>query len=449
MNPIKVHIVSLGCPKNLVDSEVMTAGLIKAGYVMTPHEEEAEVVLINTCAFILPAKEESIAEILRLAELKQTGACRQLIVTGCLPQRYQGELATALPEVDLFLGTGDAGRIVAHLKKLRSGGTTALPAIAEPTFLMTATHDRMLATLPHTAFLKIAEGCSNRCTYCIIPTVRGSYRSRRPPDILKEAEALAARGVKELILIAQDTTAYGSDLKGRPTLAALMRSLAGIDGLQWIRLLYTHPESLSDAVLEAMAAEPKICRYIDFPVQHIDDEILRAMNRRVGSRDILAKIRRAREIMPDVALRTSLIVGFPGETPGRFQKLVDFVRNVRFDHLGVFTYSREEGTPAALLPRQVSEGVKQTRRDLLMAEQAEISFEINRGLIGTTQEMIVEAVSETPGYLLARCRRQAPEIDGVTLLRRTPRARPGEILMGRIVAAEDYDLVAELAKQRR
>ena len=448
MNPIKIHIVSLGCPKNLVDSEVMTAGLVKAGYEMTPHEDEAEVILLNTCAFILPAKEESIAEILRLAALKQTGACRYLVVTGCLPQRYKDDLAKDLPEVDLFLGTGDAGRMAVHLKKLLRARTMAHRAIADPEFLMTAAHDRLLATPAHTAYLKIAEGCSNRCTYCIIPTVRGPFRSRRPADILKEAAMLADRGVKELILIAQDTTAYGSDLKGRPSLSALMRKIAEVDGIRWIRLLYTHPESVSDDILETMAAEPKICRYIDFPVQHIDDEILKAMNRKVSSKDILAKIRRSRTIMPDLALRTSLIVGFPGETPGKFQKLVDFVREVRFDHLGVFTYSREEGTPAAGLPRQVSERVKQERRDRLMAEQMEVSFEINRGLIGSVQELIVEGRSEPPGYWLARCRRQAPEIDGVTLLKRTRKAGVGEILTARIVGAEDYDLMAELAKGR-
>ena len=448
MNPIKVHILSLGCPKNLVDSEVMSAGLLNNGYAITSHEEEAEIILINTCAFILPAKEESIAEILRLAEWKHKGACRYLIATGCLSQRYQGDLAKDLPEVDLFLGTAEAGKIASYLKKLCSDRLETRLMIGEPSFLMRHTHGRILATPPHTAYIKIAEGCSNRCSYCIIPSIRGPYRSRKPDDILKEAEALAARGVKELIVIAQDTTAYGSDLKAKPKLSALMQSIAGIKDVKWIRLLYTHPESLSDDVFEVMAREEKICRYIDFPIQHIDDEILRAMNRKIGSEAIKQKIERARAVLPDIALRTSIIVGFPGETTAKFQKLLDFITETRFDHLGAFIYSREEGTTAAQLPRQVTEKVKQKRRDLLMEEQTSISFQINQSLVGSIQEIIVEGTAESPGYLSGRIRRQAPDIDGITLIKETSKIRMGEMLLCRIVSATEYDLIAEAVKKR-
>ena len=446
MKKTKVHIVSLGCPKNLVDSEVMSAGLVQSGYALTPHEEEAEIILINTCAFILPAKEESIAEILRLAEWKKKGACRYLVVTGCLSQRYTGDLEKDLPEVDLFLGTAEAGSIAKHLQAMQSDQSQARSNIAQPTFLMTHLHQRILATPSYSAYLKIAEGCSNRCSYCIIPSIRGGYRSRKEADILKEAETLADQGVRELILIAQDVTAYGSDLSGKSSLAALLTALSGIKGIRWIRLLYTHPESLTDDVLEVMAGNEKICRYIDFPIQHIDDDILKAMHRRVDSALIKAKIERARYLMPDVALRTSIIVGFPGEKQKHFNKLIDFVLEARFDHLGVFTYSREEGTPAADLAGQVGEKVKQKRRDLLMEEQAAISYEINQSLIGSIQEIIIEGDSDRPGYLAARSRRQAPEIDGITYLKKGKMRRPGSIIPCRIVSATEYDLFAEEEK---
>jgi ribosomal protein S12 methylthiotransferase len=437
MKKTKVHIVSLGCPKNLVDSEVMAAGLVKGGYKITSREEEAEIVLINTCAFILPAKEESIGEIFRLAELKKTGACRRLVVTGCLPQRYGKALRRQIPEVDLFLGTGEAGRIAEHVKNMESA------EIGEPSFLMNCSHERFLLTQPHFAYLKIAEGCSNRCAYCTIPAVRGKYRSRQPDDILAEAEALASKGVRELIVIAQDTTAYGSDLKSKPGLGPLLQAIARISEIRWIRLLYTHPHSLKTDLLETMAREDKICRYIDFPIQHIDDEILGSMNRKIGAQALRKKIGQARKLMPDAALRTSIIVGYPGETAEKFQALMKFVHETRFDHLGAFTYSREEGTPAARLPGQVPERVKRKRRDLLMEEQALISYEINRSLIGSVQDVIVEGDSDLPGYFAARARRQAPEIDGITYLKKRRGIRKGEIFSCRIVEATEYDLFGE------
>jgi ribosomal protein S12 methylthiotransferase len=449
MHARKVHIVSLGCPKNLVDSEVMGAALAEGGYRITEKPEEASVILINTCAFILPAKEESIEEILRMAAWKSggKGPCTHLVVTGCLPQRYAQGLEEALPEVDLFLGISETPRIVRHLDGLLGGTKGAghrRSVIGKPTFLMNAGHRRLISTAHASAYLKIADGCSNRCSYCVIPAIRGKARSRRITDIVREAEDLAARGVRELIVTAQDTTAYGRDLKGKPTLGLLLRELAAVEGLAWIRLLYTYPAHLTDELLQTIAAEGKICDYLDIPIQHSDDAILRAMHRRGDNALIREVIAKARSIIPGVALRTSLIVGFPGETPRRFENLLAFVREARFDHLGVFTYSREEETPAAALPSRISEREKERRRDLVMEEQALISRGINDGLIGTLQEALVEGKGDLEGYAaVGRCRRQAPDIDGVTHLR-GGNPKPGTVVTCRITAADDYDLYAEM-----
>ncbi len=445
----KVHIVSLGCPKNLVDSEVMAGVLAENGYLLTERPEEASIILINTCAFILPAREEAIDEILRAAAWKKSGdgPCTHLVVTGCLPQRYGRELANALPEVDLFLGTAEVPRIARHLDRLLTGpktGSHGRFVIRRPIFLMNAGHKRLVSTPSNSAYLKIAEGCSNHCSYCVIPSIRGKARSRAIDDIVKEAKRLAAAGTRELILTAQDTTAYGLDRRDRPTLNLLLRELAAIDGLSWIRLLYTYPIRLTEELLRTISEEKKICHYLDIPVQHSDDAILAAM-RRQGDCDLVRKaIARARQILPDVALRTSLIVGFPGETRRRFENLLTFVREIRFDHLGVFTYSREEGTKAAALPSRISEREKERRRNLVMEEQAQISREINNALIGTQQKILVEGKSELEGYTrMGRCRRQAPEIDGVTHLR-GGNPKVGTIVACRIIAADDYDLYAEI-----
>lgn len=443
----KVHIVSLGCPKNLVDSEVMAATLALGGYLLTDRPEEAAVILINTCAFIRPAKEESIEEILRMAAWKRpgNGPCTHLVVTGCLPQRYGSTLEEALPEVDLFLGVAEIPNIGRHLDGLfQAVRHRHHSIIGKPTFLMNAGHRRLISTPAHSAYLKIADGCSNRCSYCAIPTIRGKARSRTIDDIVGEAELLAAQGVQELIITAQDTTAYGLDRKGRPTLSRLLRALTQVGGISWIRILYTYPAHLTEELLRTMAAEEKICRYLDIPIQHSDDAILRAMHRQGGSELVRDIIKRAREIVPDIALRTSLITGFPGETPRRFENLLSFVREIRFDHLGVFTYSPEEGTEAATLPSRISEKEKQRRRDILMEVQARISNDINRTLIGTRQEVLVEGKSDLSGYThMGRCRRQAPEIDGVTHIRGGA-AETGELIACRITAADDYDLFAEI-----
>lgn len=440
-----LHIVSLGCAKNQVDAEVMAAILTARDYRMTAEPQAAEVILINTCAFILPAKEEAIDEILRMAHYKKTGALQHLVVAGCLPQRYGKALEKDIPEVDLFLGISEVPNILKHIRNL----TVRLPArsrlvCGKPDFLMTARHPRLLPPAAATTYLKIADGCSNCCTYCIIPTIRGKARSRHPDDILQEADGLAEKGVKEIILIAQDTTAYGRDLKIRQGLSLLLRKLAAIEKIRWIRLLYTHPAHLAEDVLSVMAAEEKICRYLDIPIQHIDDAILKAMNRRTNRKEIIKLIEKARALMPDVALRTSLITGFPGETDTRFHRLVDLIREIRFDHLGVFTYSREEGTPAARLSPRISEKEKERRRDLLMGEQALISFEINDSLIGSRQECIIEGKSDRPDYpFRGRCRRQAPEIDGMTYLR-GENLSIGDISVCTITDVAEYDLFGEI-----
>jgi ribosomal protein S12 methylthiotransferase len=436
----------------MVDSEVMGTALAQGGYLLTDKPEEASVIMINTCAFILPAKEESIEEILRMAAWKHggNGPCTHLVVTGCLPQRYREGLEEALPEVDLFLGISEAPNIARHLDDLLgvSGGIGCRQRrslIGEPTFLMNAGHRRLISTPLPSAYIKIADGCSNRCSYCVIPAIRGEARSREIDDVVREASSLASQGVRELIITAQDTTAYGRDLKGRPTLSLLLRELARVDNLAWIRLLYTYPAHLTEKLLQTIADENKICDYLDIPIQHSDDAILRAMHRRGDVALIRDAVGKARSIIPDVALRTSIIVGFPGETPRRFENLLTFIREIRFDHLGVFPYSREEGTKAAALPSRISEREKERRRSLVMEEQALISREINSALIGTRQECIIEGKSDLAGYThIGRCRRQAPEIDGLTHLR-GGNPELGTIAACRITAADDYDLFAELA----
>ncbi len=441
-----VHIISLGCPKNLVDSEVMAALLARGGYSMTPQADAAHIILINTCSFILSAKEESIDEILKMAEWKkrQKSACTHLVVAGCLPQRYGKGLEKELPEVDLFLGVGEIANIVHHLNGLSPAEVpSSRSIIGKPDFLMNAQTPRLITTPFYTGYLKIAEGCSNRCSYCVIPTIRGKARSREMEDILIEAESLAARGVKEVIITAQDTTAYGRDLKGKPNLGHLLRGLASIKGISWIRLLYAHPAGLTDEIFKAMADCESICNYIDTPIQHIDNDILTAMKRRGGSDLIKNTIRRAREIVPGVALRTSIIVGFPGETRTKFNKLLSFIKETQFDHLGVFTYSKEEGTKAASYPSRISEREKDLRKQNLMEEQSVISYQINQTLIGLIQEVLIEGRSEIPDHpYVGRCQRQAPEIDGVTYVKGEGLAT-GNLLFCKITATTEYDLFAE------
>jgi ribosomal protein S12 methylthiotransferase len=444
-NPEKLHIISLGCSKNLIDSEVMGGLLSKSGLRLVERSDEADIVIVNTCAFINPAKEEALEEILTLAEEKKKGnRSFKIVVAGCLAQRYGKELFGQIPEVDLFIGVGEVGNVVAHLNKLNQHKSQRAFVITKPDFLMTAQHERVLSTKAVSTFLKISDGCSNCCSYCAIPSIRGSTRSRKPDDILKEAENLAARGIKEIIITGQDTTAYGLDLKSQPRLANILSDMAKIKNIKWIRLLYAHPAHITADVLETIGANKKICRYIDLPIQHIDDTILAAMGRKVTGNQIRAIIKQARQILPDVALRTSLIVGFPGETATRFARLLDFVREIEFDHLGVFTYSREEGTKAAQFKSQISEVEKERRREIIMSEQAAISNAINKSLIGTIREVLIEGKSDRADYAFTgRCRRQAPEIDGITYIKDSS-AKIGKIVKCKITGADDYDLFAEV-----
>jgi ribosomal protein S12 methylthiotransferase len=447
VNQNKVHIISLGCPKNLVDSEVMGGLLNQAGHKLVDHSASSDIVIVNTCAFINPAKEEALEEILTLAEEKKKNN-RQLriVVAGCLAQRYGRELLAQIPQIDLLIGTGQVGDIVHHVNKLNQEKFKRSAIITKPDFLMNSKHPRLLSSTAANAYLKISDGCSNHCSYCVIPSIRGPVRSRKPDDILKEAEILAARGIKEIIVTAQDTTAYGRDLTGRPQLSALLNDMAKIKNLKWIRLLYAHPARVTPDLLKTIAANEKICRYIDLPIQHIDDDILKAMNRKVTGAKIKNIIAQARQIIPGVALRTSLIVGFPGETPTRFNRLLDFVNETKFDHLGVFIYSKEDDTIAANFKSHVSEKEKERRREIVMNEQAEISNAINKTLVGSIQAVLIEGKSDRDDYMyIGRCRRQAPEIDGVTYVKES-KCKIGEIVTCKISAADDYDLFGEIIK---
>jgi len=445
-NKNKIYIISLGCPKNLIDSEVMAGLLNKSGDIRlmrTP--EKADTVIVNTCAFIEPAREESIETILTLAQQKKKGGSEfRLIVAGCLAQRYGKELLDEIPEVDLCIGTGEVNNIVRHVNELKKTAFRRASVTGRPAFLMNYRHPRILSAKTATAYLKISDGCSNHCSYCVIPSLRGKARSRLPEDILREAENLAKKGIKEIVITGQDTTAYGKDLKSHPRLSELLKNMEQIKGIKWIRLLYAHPAHITKNTMEVIAAGNKICHYIDLPIQHIDDDILQAMNRKVDSAKIKKIIAQARQIIPGLALRTSLIVGFPGETQKKFEKLLDFMRETRFDHLGAFTYSREEDTAAAKIKTQISEKEKEKRRDLLMTEQAAISHSLNAELIGTTQEVLIEEKSDHPHYgFIGRCRRQAPEIDGVTYVKNTD-AKIGSLIKCKIFAGDDYDLFGEI-----
>jgi len=421
--------------------------LSKSGLRLVDKSDKADIVIVNTCAFINPAKEEALEEILMLAEEKKKATSKfQLVVAGCLAQRYGQELFPLIPEVDLFIGTGEVGNIVTHLNNFKKGKSRRAAVITRPDFLMTAQHERVLSTKALSTFLKISDGCSNCCSYCAIPSMRGKARSRKPDDILKEAVNLAAKGIREIIITGQDTTAYGMDLKSHPNLADILTGMAKIKSIKWIRLLYAHPAHITRDVLETIATNKKICRYIDLPIQHIDDAILQAMDRKVTGTQIKEIITQARKMMPDVALRTSLIVGFPGETTKRFERLLDFVREIKFDHLGVFTYSREEGTKAAEFKSQISEKEKERRREIIMSQQAAISNAINKSLIGSIQEVLIEEKSDRADFIfMGRCRRQAPEIDGITYVK-DGKAQIGKIVKCKITDADDYDLFAEIVQ---
>ena len=437
-----VCLVSLGCPKNLVDSEVILGLLSKEGYALTTDPSKAQIIIVNTCSFIQDATQEAIDTILQLIPYKRKGLCRLLIVAGCLPQRYGKLLEKELPEVDLFVGTGSFQKISNIIS--RKGRRKSF--LSGPAFLYDEKTPRILSTPSSTAYLKIAEGCSKACTFCTVPKIRGAYRSRKIRSITKEAVRLSDQGVKELILIAQDTTAYGEDRGDGTSLEKLLRSLVKIDGLRWIRMLYSYPkaEYFTEDLLHLIAKEEKICSYLDLPIQHIDDEMLKRMGRRSNGKEIRSLIRKIRSFIPEVTLRTSLIVGFPGERESQFKALLDFVQEVRFDHLGAFKYSPEEGTPASRLSRPVPEKIKEERLKTLMKVQKGISLKNNKRRVGQRMEVLVEGWDRQRGVLKGRIQTQAPEIDGSVLL--IGEAQPGDWVEVRITRAFPYDLAGKIER---
>jgi ribosomal protein S12 methylthiotransferase len=451
----KIGFVSLGCPKNLVDSEVMMGQLQQHGYELTTAREEADVMVVNTCGFIQSAKEESINTILEMAELKESANLKRLVVAGCLVERYRQDLLNQLPEVDAVLGTSEIEKIVAAVDPAAAAAQDAAFVASNawmtrglPTYLYDENAPRVLATQQHFAYVKIAEGCDHTCAFCAIPQMRGKYRSRRAGSIVREAEALAERGVKELILISQDSTQYGLDLGIKDGLAELLRALARVDGIEWIRVMYTYPNSLSDATLQVMAEEPKVCNYLDMPLQHASAAVLKRM-RRGGNRQLLEKLlKRAKETVPGIALRTTFIVGFPGETDEDFEELLAFVREIEFDRVGVFTYSDEEGTHGFELDGKVNARVMRARRAKLMREQAKISKRKNKALIGRRFRALLEGISQETDLLLqARLESQAPEVDGHVLINDVPdgfAGRAGDFIEIEITEAHEYDLVARV-----
>jgi ribosomal protein S12 methylthiotransferase len=437
--------VSLGCPKNRIDTEVMLGIAERAGFGLAAEPEAADVIVVNTCGFIGDAKRESIDTVLDLLRHKQTGRCRRLIVTGCLPQRYSEELQRELPEVDHFLGAGDFPRIADALR----GALPRALVSATPEYLYDHLSPRRLSQQPYTAYVKVSEGCDRRCAFCIIPRLRGPQRSRTPESLEAEVAALCRGGVREVSLVAQDLTDYGSDLPGRPRLGPLVRRLARVPGLRWLRLHYAYPTEIDDDLLAAVAEEPTVCKYLDVPLQHVDDGVLKAMRRGHGERAARALVARLRRAVPRLTLRTTLLVGHPGETEAAFRRLCDFVRAAEFDHLGVFTFSREEGTPAATLAGRVPARTAERRRRAVMRLQRPVARARRRALLGRELEVLVEGPSEESELLLrGRHAGQAPEIDGCVYLALPPdlaaAPRPGDFVTARVTQASDYDLVAEV-----
>lgn len=439
---MKLYFVSLGCDKNLVDSEKMLALLVRHDIEITDEAEEAQIIIINTCSFIRDAKEESIETILEMAELKKTGNCQAIIVTGCLAQRYSAEIRSEIPEVDVIVGTTAYDQIVEAVEQSLSGKRAEF--MRDTDYLPVDLTERMASTAGYTSCLKIAEGCSKRCTYCIIPSLRGDYRSVPVEELLKEAAGLAAAGTKELIVIAQETTVYGMDLYGRKTLPELLEKLCRIDGIQWIRLMYCYPEEITEELLDVMSREPKLCHYLDLPIQHCNDEILRRMGRRTNKKELLDKIARIRDRLPDVALRTTLISGFPGETEEQHQECVDFVADIRFDRLGVFPYSPEEGTPAAGFEDQVEEEQKHRWADEIMQTEQEVIFWQNESMIGKKLHVITDGYLPEEEVYVGRTCRDAPEIDGCIFFEAPYEIVSGTILTVLVTGAEGYDLIGEL-----
>ena len=437
----KIFISTLGCAKNLVDSEMMLGTLVKNDYVQTGSIMDADIAIVNTCGFIEAAKEESINEILELAQYKERGNLKYLIVTGCLAQRYSDELLSEIPEIDIVLGTTSFDMILEKIEELKGGIRSSL--ITDIDKHIAEEIPRSLLTDTFSAYIKIAEGCDNHCTYCIIPKLRGKYRSRRQEDILKEARQLAKNGVKELIVIAQDTTKYGLDIYGKKAISDLMRELNEIEGLKWIRILYSYPEDVDAEFVKAVKECEKVLPYFDMPVQHANDAILKLMNRKTSKQQIKENIDRIRKEIPEASIRTTIIVGFPTETQEQFDELCEFVKEVKFDRLGVFAYSREEDTPAAILEGQIDEDIKQERKNRLMEIQQGISYEKNKTFVESTLEVMIDEKVED-GLYEGRSYRDMMEIDGLVFVKTQEDLKKGQFVNVKITEALEYDLTGEL-----
>ena len=439
---MKILFISLGCDKNLVDTEVMLGLLASRGYEMTDDEAQADVIVINTCCFIHDAKEESIQNILEMAEYKKQGKIRALIVTGCLAQRYRQEIIDEIPEVDEVLGTTAYDKILDAVDAALAGEHSVM--LSDLDALPLPDTKRLVTTGGHFAYLKIAEGCDKHCTYCIIPKIRGNFRSVPMEHLLKEAQELADQGVKELILVAQETTLYGKDLYGEKSLHILLKKLCKISGIRWIRILYCYPEEITDELIRVMKEEPKICHYLDLPIQHANDTILGRMGRRTSKQELVDIIGKLRSEIPDICLRTTLITGFPGETKEQHEELMEFVDEMEFDRLGVFTYSPEEDTPAAEMPDQIDEEVKLDRQADLMELQQEIAFDNAQDMVGREVLVMIEGKVADENAYVGRTYRDAPNVDGLIFINTDEELLSGDFARGKVTGAIDYDLIGEL-----
>ena len=439
---MNILFISLGCDKNLVDSEVMLGLLAAKGYRMVDDEMQADIIIVNTCCFIHDAKEESIQTILEMAQYKTDGRLKVLVVTGCLAQRYQQEILDEIPEVDAVLGTTSYDKIVEAVEEALAGkGHVEVEDIDALPLVDTR---RLVTTGGHFAYLKIAEGCDKHCTYCIIPKIRGDFRSVPMERLVKEAGELAEQGVKELILVAQETTLYGKDLYGEKSLHRLLRELCRISGIRWIRLLYCYPEEITEELIETIRTEEKICHYLDIPIQHASDRILKKMNRKTTMEELKRNIARLREAIPDIALRTTLIAGFPGETKEDHELLMDFVDEMEFERLGVFAYSAEEDTPAASFPDQVPQEIKEERRDALMELQQEIAFEKSERMVGRILDVMIEGKVADENAYVGRTYMDAPNVDGLIFVNTDEPLMSGDFCKVRVTGALDYDLIGEM-----
>lgn len=439
---MKILFISLGCDKNLVDSEVMLGLLRENQYEITDDEQEADVIVINTCCFINDAKEESITTILEMAELKKSGKLKALIVTGCLAQRYKDEIRKEIPEVDAILGTNSYEDICNVVEEALKG--KVMEEFKDLDYLPLVDAKRINTTGGYFSYLKIAEGCDKHCTYCIIPEIRGDYRSVPMEKLVKEATQLAENGVEELILVAQETTMYGKDIYGEKKLPVLLKKLCEISGIKWIRILYCYPEEITDELIQVIKEEPKICNYLDMPIQHGADGILKRMGRRTNKKELISIVEKLRKEIPDICLRTTLISGFPGETQEQHEELLAFVKQLRFDRLGVFTYSPEEGTPAASFADQVPEEVKQQRRNEIMEAQQKIAFETAEERLYQKVEVLIEGKLPEENVFIGRTYRDAPNVDGYIFVQSSHELISGEMVMAQVTDAKEYDLIGEV-----